>query len=399
LKVFISYAWESEEFKSTVWELAQWILKEGKGKLEVEIDQKYSITPPPEGWQAWMTKQVKLSDIVLVVCSAKYCRRFEKKEGNKDIGRGVIFEGAIITQEIYNSQLNNTRFYPILHDSGIQSHIPSLLLSWDNNHRFPSGNENILKLLFKENPILEVDLKTAKIIKEEKQNAANQNTQSFIKKKKTVNDEIRVPVKPAIESNQPPYSSAAKPENSKETLLSETSGPEIRNEKKKSHRKIKQYISIVLLFAVGLVSLLIYLNNQSIVTIREKRKIIGIIKNYFSDENYSRFNVEKYCAPHINYKSFSDLTPEELDRKLEKDAQEYMGQSIIVDDSSFDFTKETNGQIVVDFTIQFNCYRKSLAQFQKYSVDEEITFSPGQKIISFKEISNHKDEAYSVTRI
>ncbi len=398
-KVFISYAWESDEFKHSVWELATWIVKKGEGKIEVEIDQKYSITAPPEGWPAWMTKQVKQSDIVLIVCSPKYCRRFEKKESNPDTGRGVLFEGAIITQELYNSQLNNTRFYPILPDNGIPSHVPSLLLSWHNNHRFPSGNENILKLLFKENPTLGFDLKTAKIVKDEKEITLDKNTQPSPKqrssKKKTVNGPIKATDQPLIEPAQNPTNNSPANESEKELAAKKSSDT----------KKIKPYLILLfLLLILGLTTLFFIMRNRLVVTSRQKTKIIEIIHNYFKDVNFGRLSSEKYCAHSVSYYShignyipYVNLTPEELDQKLQNEAKEYMYQSISVHDPSFDFAKQEDGNISVDFNVQFLCFRKSITQYDEYNVDKEFIFSPNLKIISIKEISNHRNENLSFT--
>lgn len=150
IKVFISYAWESDKFKADVWDLALWLDANDSG-IEVIIDQLHSITPPEEGFLAWMIQQVTWSDITLVVCSESYKKRFQKEE-EVGKGRGVILEGAIITQELFNAQLRNKKFYPILPDTGNIGHVPILLLPWENNHKFPSGNSRILDLIHGRNP-------------------------------------------------------------------------------------------------------------------------------------------------------------------------------------------------------------------------------------------------------
>jgi|JI7StandDraft_1071085.scaffolds.fasta_scaffold92157_2 hypothetical protein len=151
-KIFISYAWESEDFKKQVWQLAKWLNDNCKGCLVIEIDSLHFNVPPEEGWQVWMTKQVKLSDIVLVVCSENYKKRFEKEEHVEGVGLGVHAEGSIITTELFENQQKNSKFYPIITSNGDRSHIPTILRPWDSGHNFPSGNERILKLLLGENP-------------------------------------------------------------------------------------------------------------------------------------------------------------------------------------------------------------------------------------------------------
>jgi hypothetical protein len=153
IKVFISYAWESLEYKTRVWELAEWLLEHGKNRLEIVIDQEYENKAPREGWPVWMATQVKVCDIVLILCTPKYLSRFEKNE-EPGVGLGVTFEGANITQELYNAQMQNEKFCPIVPDDGDRKYIPTILRAYDNSHTFPSGNERILKMIFDDNPKL-----------------------------------------------------------------------------------------------------------------------------------------------------------------------------------------------------------------------------------------------------
>src|SRR5947208_3035736 len=114
--VFISYSWDSDEFKQSVVDLAMWLQTAGQERLNIEIDYKYSITPPEEGWQSWMVKTITESDVVLVVCTANYAAKFSKREKIPTSGKGVRLEGAIITQEIYNNFQQNKKFFPIVPD-------------------------------------------------------------------------------------------------------------------------------------------------------------------------------------------------------------------------------------------------------------------------------------------
>ena len=49
-----------------------------------------------------MMNQVDAADYVLVVCTETYYHRFRGKE-KPGIGKGVVWEGAIITNELYDS--------------------------------------------------------------------------------------------------------------------------------------------------------------------------------------------------------------------------------------------------------------------------------------------------------
>lgn len=154
IRVFISYAWEPDPHKDMVWELARWLEVNSNGKINVIIDRLFENRPPQEGWPLWMQRAVENSDIVLVVCSPLYKTRFQKEDAVTGGGAGVNFEGAIISQEIYNGKVRNDKFFPILPDGGNRANIPTMLQAFDNNHCFPSGNDRILKLIYGDNPTL-----------------------------------------------------------------------------------------------------------------------------------------------------------------------------------------------------------------------------------------------------
>ncbi len=151
IKVFISYAWESDKLRQDIADLAQWLQTKADGKINVTTDHLHANRPPKVGWPTWMADQIEESDIVLVVCTASYLVRFRKKEKSGK-GRGAIYEGAIITQELINSQTINEKFFPIVPDDGDLEHIPTILQQYFNGHFFPSGNEGVLKMILNENP-------------------------------------------------------------------------------------------------------------------------------------------------------------------------------------------------------------------------------------------------------
>lgn len=141
--VFVSYAHESEAFQAQVKLLCNWL--RGKG-IAVVCDFDYASKPPDLGWASWMQQGIEDAKVVLVVASPKYKERCEKR-GILAVGKGVTWEGAIITQDLYDATLRNDKFYPILPDAGSEEHIPKALKQWQNNYRFPSGQEKILALI------------------------------------------------------------------------------------------------------------------------------------------------------------------------------------------------------------------------------------------------------------
>lgn len=144
--VFISYAHESDALRVAVRMLADWLGQQG---CKLLTDHAYSYRPPPEGWQAWMLGCIRQADIVLVVCTPTLRQRYEKT-ADPDSGRGATYEGAIVTQHIYDDVMRNVKFYPILPDGDSEGDIPMALKSWWNGHRFPGGNEGIRRMIFDE---------------------------------------------------------------------------------------------------------------------------------------------------------------------------------------------------------------------------------------------------------
>lgn len=154
IRVFISYAWESEAFKKTIWDLGGWIHYSGKGEIEVRSDHLCSITPDEKGWDIWMLEEIKKADIVLSVCTPKYYSSFTKSDTG-EVGRGVCYEATIMTDEIKNNKGINSKFYPVLPDDGHEKNIPEILRAYSNSHKFHSNNKDILRLIKKENPSYE----------------------------------------------------------------------------------------------------------------------------------------------------------------------------------------------------------------------------------------------------
>lgn len=142
--IFISYAHESDALRAAVKALADWL---GERGCIVHTDHLHAYRPPPDGWRTWMEQCIERADDVLVVCTPKLKARFEKTAPPVS-GFGATFEGAIVTQHIYDNAMRNTKFFPIAPDGGSHGDVPTKLRDWWNGHYFPTGNEGILRMIF-----------------------------------------------------------------------------------------------------------------------------------------------------------------------------------------------------------------------------------------------------------
>ncbi len=92
--------------------------------VDCNIDQ-YEHSPP-QGWPSWMYDEIEAAEFVLVICTEIYNKRFRNKEGSRK-GKGVKWEGAIITLSLYEEEANNSKFIPVIFSDEDVRHIPALL--------------------------------------------------------------------------------------------------------------------------------------------------------------------------------------------------------------------------------------------------------------------------------
>jgi hypothetical protein len=114
-KAFISYAWESEEAKIWVKELATELRNDG---IDAKLDQ-WEIVPGDQ-MPPFREKSVRENDYVLIICSPKYKTKSENRIG------GVGYEGDIMTAEVLQNS-NHRKFIPIIKYGTKETSIPSWL--------------------------------------------------------------------------------------------------------------------------------------------------------------------------------------------------------------------------------------------------------------------------------
>ena len=139
-KVFISYSHDSQAHRDFVRGVADQLRR---GGLECVIDQ-YINGFPPEGWLRWMEDQVEVADFVLMVCTETYLRRYRGHE--TDGGRGVTFEGVVISQTLYDAYYRNTKFVPVLPEGGDFEYVP-LPLKQYSTYMLPTDYDNLYRYL------------------------------------------------------------------------------------------------------------------------------------------------------------------------------------------------------------------------------------------------------------
>jgi len=152
-KVFMSYSHDSPYHKERVLQLSDRLREEG---MDCELD-RYQASPP-EGWPRWMKQQIAKADFVLVVCTAVYHRRFEGEEGAGK-GKGVKWEGAILTEALYFAEADNRRFVPVVFSADDSSYIPTVLRSvtyYDVSTE--EGYEGLYRHLTRQPPVVKPNL-------------------------------------------------------------------------------------------------------------------------------------------------------------------------------------------------------------------------------------------------
>jgi hypothetical protein len=121
MRVFVSYSHDSPEHMDRVLGLCNRLRADG---VDCVVDQ-YEVSPA-QGWPRWTEAQVEEARYILLVCTEVYGRRFKGKEQAGE-GLGVKWEGAVITQNLYDAEADNDKFIPVLFAPQDAAHVPTVL--------------------------------------------------------------------------------------------------------------------------------------------------------------------------------------------------------------------------------------------------------------------------------
>jgi tetratricopeptide (TPR) repeat protein len=140
-RVFVSYSWDDEQHRDRVLALTQQLRADG---IDAWVDQ---FTPfAPQGWNAWMLDEIERASFVLCVITENYFERFRRRV-NGGVGRGVKWEGSIISAAIFEDGTNE-KFIPIFFDKADAEHTPfPLSVHIDLSLVQPDGYEFLFRLL------------------------------------------------------------------------------------------------------------------------------------------------------------------------------------------------------------------------------------------------------------
>lgn len=114
-KAFISYAWESDELRTWVLDLATRFRADG---VDVTLDQWHLA--PGDQLPQFMEEAVRTNNYVLIVCTPTYKAKSDARLG------GVGYEGDIMTAEVMADK-QHRKFIPVLRLGEWQESAPSWL--------------------------------------------------------------------------------------------------------------------------------------------------------------------------------------------------------------------------------------------------------------------------------
>lgn len=123
LCVFISYSHDSDDHRQRVLALSERLRADG---IETILDRYVERGSPPEGWPRWMLNGLDQATHILCVCTETYYRRFRGQEVPGK-GKGVDWEGALMTQSLYDARSVSTKFVPLLFAHTDAPHVPEPL--------------------------------------------------------------------------------------------------------------------------------------------------------------------------------------------------------------------------------------------------------------------------------
>ena len=114
-RAFISYSWDSDEHQAWVRELATRLRQDG---VDARLDQ-WHLRPADEVTR-FMEESIREQDFVVMVCTARYKRKADAREG------GVGYEGTVITAELF-ARPATRKFIPLLRQGEPGEAVPTYL--------------------------------------------------------------------------------------------------------------------------------------------------------------------------------------------------------------------------------------------------------------------------------
>ncbi len=138
--LFISYAWETDDLKKWVKDLATQLRNNG---IDAKLDQWEVI--PGDQIPYFMEKSVRENDFVIIICTPKYSTKSEERIG------GVGYEGDIMSAEVLQNS-NHRKFIPILKSGTKETSIPTWLkgkyfVDFSSDQHFANNFKDLLTTL------------------------------------------------------------------------------------------------------------------------------------------------------------------------------------------------------------------------------------------------------------
>ena len=142
IKVFISYSWTSDEYISSVLQLAKDLRHDG---VDVILDQ-WDLKTGQDRFQ-FMEQSIVKADKVLILCDHAYADKANGREG------GVGVETAIITPDVYGHS-KQEKFIPVAMESfdNLPIYLKSRIAVDMRPGKRKSGYDELLRLIY-EKPV------------------------------------------------------------------------------------------------------------------------------------------------------------------------------------------------------------------------------------------------------
>jgi hypothetical protein len=115
-RVFLSYAWESDDHRAWVRSLGSKLRADG---VDARLDEWLVV--PGDQLPSFMEREIREANFVLAICTPTYKEKSDARSG------GVGYEGAIITAELF-TMANERKVIPVLQQGSWVKAAPSWAL-------------------------------------------------------------------------------------------------------------------------------------------------------------------------------------------------------------------------------------------------------------------------------